>query len=129
MVLAENLSVDFDGFPLSEIHLSVESGESFFLLGPSGAGKTLLLEALLGIRRPITGRVLLARPRRHPSPARGGLEGSVVGSGASSPGVNTITTRRFCARPSNVSLGASGRYCASPTASMRLGSTPFAYWK
>jgi len=59
VIRCEGLSLGFGGFRLEGIHLEVEAGESFFLLGPSGAGKTLLLEALLGIRRPEQGRVLL----------------------------------------------------------------------
>jgi ABC-type Fe3+/spermidine/putrescine transport system ATPase subunit len=60
VICAERLHVRFGGFRLSDIDFAVEAGESFFVLGPSGAGKTLLLEALLGIRRPHSGRVLLA---------------------------------------------------------------------
>ncbi len=59
MIRVEGLSVALDGFRLDGIDLAVERGESFFLLGPSGAGKTLVLEALLGIHRLRAGRVLL----------------------------------------------------------------------
>jgi len=59
VIRAEGLTVRFGGFVLRSIDLAVAPGESFFVLGPSGAGKTLLLEALLGIRRPQAGRVLL----------------------------------------------------------------------
>ncbi len=59
MIRVEDLHVAFDGFRLTGIDLHVERGESFFLLGPSGAGKTLLLEAILGVRPPLRGRVLL----------------------------------------------------------------------
>jgi ABC-type sugar transport system ATPase subunit len=59
MIRAEGLSVSVGDFSLAEIAVAVEAGESFFFLGPSGAGKTLLLEALLGLRRPRAGRVLL----------------------------------------------------------------------
>ncbi len=59
MIRAEGLTVAFGPFRLEGIDLAVDPGESFFVLGPSGAGKTLLLEALLGIRRPERGRVLL----------------------------------------------------------------------
>lgn len=49
----------FGTFRLEGIDLTVAAGESFFILGPSGAGKTLLLEALLGVRPPEAGRVFL----------------------------------------------------------------------
>lgn len=59
MIRVEGLSVALNGFRLEAIDLEVERGESFFLLGPSGAGKTLLLEALLGVHRARSGRVYL----------------------------------------------------------------------
>jgi ABC-type sugar transport system ATPase subunit len=59
MIRAQGLSLNLEGFTLEGIDISVEAAESFFLLGPSGAGKTLLLEALLGLRKALKGRVLL----------------------------------------------------------------------
>lgn len=59
MIVAEGFCAEIHGFSLESVNLTVERGESFFLLGPSGAGKTLLLEALLGLYRPRTGRILL----------------------------------------------------------------------
>ncbi len=59
MIRAEKLSLTIGSFSLHEVNLSVEQGESFFLLGPSGAGKTLLLELLLGLHKPQKGRVLI----------------------------------------------------------------------
>jgi ABC-type Fe3+/spermidine/putrescine transport system ATPase subunit len=60
MIRAEGLGLLFGEFLMEGIDLSVEPGESFFLLGPSGAGKTLLLEGLLGIKKPRSGKVYLA---------------------------------------------------------------------
>jgi ABC-type Fe3+/spermidine/putrescine transport system ATPase subunit len=41
------------------VDLSVAAGQTVVLLGASGAGKTLLLEALAGLRRPGSGRVFI----------------------------------------------------------------------
>ncbi len=49
MIRIENLHVNFSGFCLKDINLSVEGGEFFVLLGPTGAGKTVLLEAMAGL--------------------------------------------------------------------------------
>ncbi len=49
MIEIENLSVDFSGFSLNNIRLSIAKGEFFILLGPTGAGKTVLLEAISGL--------------------------------------------------------------------------------
>ncbi|WP_142161231.1 ATP-binding cassette domain-containing protein [Cellulomonas sp. SLBN-39] len=43
--------------------LSVHAGEAVALVGRSGAGKTTLAELALGLRRPTTGRVLVAGQR------------------------------------------------------------------
>jgi len=49
MIRIEGLCVDLPGFCLREISFSVKKGEFFVLLGPTGAGKTLLLEAIAGL--------------------------------------------------------------------------------
>jgi len=46
-------------FRLEDISVSVESGEFFVILGPSGAGKTVLLDLIAGFIYPRQGRVLL----------------------------------------------------------------------
>jgi ABC-type Fe3+/spermidine/putrescine transport system ATPase subunit len=58
MIALDGLLVRAGGFTLGPLHLNVEPGEYFVLLGPSGAGKTVLLETVAGLRRPAGGRVL-----------------------------------------------------------------------
>lgn len=55
----ERLSVSLDEFWLREISLRISPGEYFVILGPTGAGKTVLLETIAGLHRPREGRVLL----------------------------------------------------------------------
>jgi molybdopterin-binding protein len=55
----ENLWVDLDEFHLREMALDVVPGEYFVILGPTGAGKTVLLETVAGLHRPDKGRILL----------------------------------------------------------------------
>lgn len=46
-------------FRLKDVSLEVAEGEYFILLGPTGAGKTLLLEVVAGFQRPDKGRIIL----------------------------------------------------------------------
>ncbi len=55
----ENISVKAGDFSLKNISLSIERGTYFVLLGPTGTGKTLLLETIAGIKRPERGRIYL----------------------------------------------------------------------
>ncbi|MCW4011032.1 MAG: ABC transporter ATP-binding protein [Candidatus Bathyarchaeota archaeon] len=41
------------------MNVTIDSGEYFILLGPTGAGKTLLLETIMGFQKPDQGRILL----------------------------------------------------------------------
>lgn len=55
----ENISKTWHGFALRDINLSVEDGEYFIILGPTGAGKTLLLETIMGFNKPEKGKITL----------------------------------------------------------------------
>jgi molybdate/tungstate transport system ATP-binding protein len=59
MVRLEDLSIDLQGFSLKPLSLRVVEGESFMIVGPSGAGKTLLLEVLAGLQPASGGNVYL----------------------------------------------------------------------
>jgi len=53
------LSVDLEDFHLREIDLRVATGEYFVVLGPTGAGKTVLLETIAGLYQPHQGCVIV----------------------------------------------------------------------
>jgi molybdopterin-binding protein len=54
-----NLSVDLREFHLREIDLNVAADEYFVVLGPTGAGKTVLLETIAGLFQPRKGHILM----------------------------------------------------------------------
>ncbi|KDE54847.1 ABC transporter ATP-binding protein [Methanoculleus sp. MH98A] len=59
MLTIDSVSKSLGEFSLSNVSLSVEDGEYFIVLGPTGAGKTILLETIAGIYTPDAGRILL----------------------------------------------------------------------
>lgn len=59
MVRVENISKTLGEFFLKDVSLDVGDGEYFMILGPTGAGKTILLETVAGIYPPDKGRVYL----------------------------------------------------------------------
>ncbi|HNR45204.1 MAG TPA: ATP-binding cassette domain-containing protein [Methanofastidiosum sp.] len=59
MIKVENLSNNWGEFELKNVSLEVKQGEYFVILGPTGAGKTLLLELIVGLYIPNEGKILI----------------------------------------------------------------------
>ena len=97
MIRVTDLQLLVGRFALGPIDLEVGAGSYFVLLGPTGMGKTLLVECICGLARPRAGRVVLdgedvtrLAPR---DPAR-------RGSATPSP---SRSARAGCARPCDAS--------------------------
>ncbi len=59
MIRIEKISKDLGEFFLRDVNLEIDDGEYFMVLGPTGAGKTILLETIAGIYRADSGRIVL----------------------------------------------------------------------
>ena len=59
MLRIESLSVTLGEFSVQDISLEVNPREYFIILGPTGAGKTVLLETIAGIHPPDNGCIFL----------------------------------------------------------------------
>jgi len=59
MIEVKNLSLRLGDFNLKNINLSIRDGEYFVILGPTGAGKTVLMECIAGIHRLKQGEIWL----------------------------------------------------------------------
>ena len=57
MIEIKNLSLRLGNFSLSDINLAIGDREYFVILGPTGAGKTALLECVAGLRRIGSGEI------------------------------------------------------------------------
>ncbi len=58
-LVLKNITKNWGSFALKNINLSIARGEYLVLLGPTGAGKTLLLETIMGFNIPDEGRIII----------------------------------------------------------------------
>lgn len=59
MIEVRDLSLKLGSFEIRDLKLEVSEGEYLVVMGPSGSGKTVLLQSLLGIIKPLRGRVFV----------------------------------------------------------------------
>jgi molybdate/tungstate transport system ATP-binding protein len=59
MIEIKGLKVDLGEFRLKNINLSIDEGDFFVLMGPTGAGKTVLLEAIAGLVPVLDGTIIV----------------------------------------------------------------------
>ncbi len=59
MIEVKDLSVELRGFLLQDINFEVQDGEYFVLLGHTGAGKTVLLDAIAGLKPVRSGQIII----------------------------------------------------------------------
>ncbi len=90
MIRLEGIAWQAGSFRLENVNLSIPTGQYAVLMGPTGCGKTTLLEIVCGLRRPFAGRVFIGDQdvTREPPAARG--VGYVPQDGAMFP---TMTVR------------------------------------
>jgi ABC-type Fe3+/spermidine/putrescine transport system ATPase subunit len=71
MLRLEDISLKLGEFRLREISLHVEPGTYLALLGPTGTGKTVLLETIAGVHKPGSGRIYIkGRDATHLAPEK-----------------------------------------------------------
>ena len=60
IIRVENLTVAYDDFVvLRDVSFEIQRGEVFVILGGSGCGKSTLLKHMIGLHRPVQGRILI----------------------------------------------------------------------
>ena len=95
MIRIDDLTVRLPGFTLDRVCLTVASGEFFTILGPTGAGKTLILESIAGLVPVSGGRIHVGdREVTDLPPERRGI-GIVYQDQALFPHLNVADNVRF----------------------------------
>jgi molybdate/tungstate transport system ATP-binding protein len=61
MITIRELNIDLREFQLRDINLDIAENEFFILMGPTGAGKTVLLEAIAGLVAIKSGTILIGK--------------------------------------------------------------------
>ena len=59
LLVLKSLSKSWREFQIKDVNLEVRKGEYFVVMGPTGAGKTLLLQLIAGIHYPDSGKIVL----------------------------------------------------------------------
>ena len=59
MIHIQNLHLSLPDFALKDISLDIDKGDFFALIGPTGSGKSLILEAMMGLVSMDSGRIML----------------------------------------------------------------------
>src|SRR4030043_1947087 len=57
MIRIEGLTILFETFKIMGLHITIEEKELLCLLGPTGCGKTLILESIMGLHKPTKGKI------------------------------------------------------------------------
>ncbi|MBS3907872.1 MAG: ATP-binding cassette domain-containing protein [Syntrophaceae bacterium] len=57
MIKIEGLTILLGSFHLKDFRIEIAEGEFHFLLGPTGSGKTLILESIIGLHKPKKGKI------------------------------------------------------------------------
>ena len=74
MIAVEGVAIRIGAFALTNISLTLPRGLHGVLMGPTGCGKTTLLETICGLRAPTAGRVLINDTDvTHATPAQRGI--------------------------------------------------------
>ncbi|MCH2062752.1 MAG: ABC transporter ATP-binding protein [Roseibacillus sp.] len=60
MIELQKVSWQVDGFSLTGVNCMVPNGDYAVLMGPTGCGKTTVVEIICGLRKPTEGKVLVA---------------------------------------------------------------------
>jgi ABC-type Fe3+/spermidine/putrescine transport system ATPase subunit len=71
MIRIEGLTILFETFKITGLDITIEEKEFHSLLGPTGCGKTLILESIMGLRKPTKGKIWIGEREVQTLPPEG----------------------------------------------------------
>ncbi|HAS89478.1 MAG TPA: ABC transporter ATP-binding protein [Desulfovibrio sp.] len=112
MIKIENLTVELPKFTLQDINLHIAEGDFFTLLGPTGSGKSVLLETIAGLVPVADGSIKISGSDiAHLPPERRGLS-IVYQDYALFPHLSVLENITFGAKYQGISEGSAVRKAA-----------------
>ncbi len=112
MIKIENLTVELPKFTLQDINLHIAEGDFFTLLGPTGSGKSVLLETIAGLVPVADGSIKISGSDiAHLPPERRGLS-IVYQDYALFPHLSVLENITFGAKYKGISEGSAVRKAA-----------------
>jgi len=120
VIRVDSLSKDLGEFFLKDVSLQIEKGEYFMVLGPTGAGKTILLETIAGIYTPNQGSIILNGVDITALPPRQRNIGMVYQDYMLFPHLNVEENIQFGLRTRKVSRAKARRQVAELTEFLRI---------
>jgi len=103
MIEIKNLSIHLGNFSLSDINLTIGDKEYFVILGPTGAGKTILIECIAGLHRINKGEIWIDENNMTGLPPEDRAVGYVPQDYVLFPFLNVVENIAFGLRPTKYS--------------------------
>ena len=121
MIRIEGLTILLKTFQIVDLHIQIEEGEFHFLLGPTGSGKTLILESIIGLHKPKKGKIWVGEKGVQGLPPEQREISYVPQDLALFPHLNVRENILYGIRAKNHALNAFEEYVGSLIQVMRIG--------
>jgi ABC-type Fe3+/spermidine/putrescine transport system ATPase subunit len=121
MIKIEGLTILLGSFRLKDFRIEIAEGEFHFLLGPTGSGKTLILESIIGLHKPKKGKIWVGEKEVQTLPPERREISYVPQDLALFPHLSVKENILYGIKAKNHSLKTYGEYIESLIQVMRVG--------
>jgi len=121
MIRIEGLTILLKAFYITDLCIEIEEGGFHFLLGPTGSGKTLILESIIGLHKPKQGKIWVGEKEVQGLPPEQREISYVPQDLALFPHLNVKENILYGIKAKNHSLNTFEEYVGSLIQVMRIG--------